>query len=405
MSGVRRFVIFLLVLAITATFIGPASARPRWKQKIDKMVSGRDVSVAVEDEGRTLYRWGAARSRIPASNQKLLVSMALLEVLPPDQRITTTAGAHSTSLTGVVEGDLWILGRGDPSITGGGRFGRSLPFPATSLRKLARNIKDAGVTHVRGSVKGSTTFFDRDWWASGWKSDFPRRYIALPSALSFEGNVRDGKHISNPEWRAARSLTRKLRRLGVSVNGSPGAGRAPTGLAPVATVKSVPLGRMLQYMNRKSSNFFAEVLGKRLGRERSGASGTIARGAAAVRDWASRRGESVAAHDASGLSYSNRISPLGMVRLLGESEASPSGVVLFGSLPSGGQGTLKDRLHGTPVRAKTGTLNNISTLSGYVWLERTGSWAEFSIMSSGMYKSTASSLEDAIVRHLTRAAR
>lgn len=397
--------VFLLVIALCVSLAAPASARPRWKKKLDNLVAGREVSVAVRDQGRTLYRWGAAKSRIPASNQKLLISMALLEVLPPDHRITTTAGALSATVTGVIEGDLWILGRGDPTITGGGRFGKQLPIRATSLRKLAEKIKAAGITRVTGSVKGSKTYFEPDWWATGWKSDFPKRYIAFPSGLSFEGNVRDGKHISNPEWRAARSLTRKLRAIGVPVGGSPAAGAPPAGLSSVATVQSAPLAKMLQFMNRKSSNFFAEVLGKRLGREQTGSPGSIAKGAAAVRAWAGRLGESLTAHDASGLSYSNRISPLAMVRLLGEAEASPPGVTLFQSLPSGGQGTLKERLHGAPVRAKTGTLTNISTLSGYVWLKRTSSWAEFSIMSSGMYKTTASGIEDAVVRHLIRAGR
>jgi D-alanyl-D-alanine carboxypeptidase len=153
-SGVRRLTIFLLVLGISATLVGPAYARAEWKKKLDKMVSGRNISVAVRDDGRTLYRWGATKSRIPASNQKLLLSMALLEVLPPDHRITTTAAANGLSLTGVVQGDLWVLGRGDPTITGGGRFGKSLPFRATGLGKLARKIKDAGVTRITGAVNG-----------------------------------------------------------------------------------------------------------------------------------------------------------------------------------------------------------------------------------------------------------
>jgi serine-type D-Ala-D-Ala carboxypeptidase/endopeptidase (penicillin-binding protein 4) len=203
----------------------------------------------------------------------------------------------------------------------------------------------------------------------------------------------------------ARSLTRKLRSIGVSVAGSPGSGAPPSSLQPVAAVDSAPLHKLLRYTNRKSSNFFAEMLGKRLGRERTNASGSIARGASATQGWAGQLGESITARDASGLSYSNRISPIALARLLGLTEVSPAGATLMESLPAGGQGTLKDRLHGAPVRAKTGTLTSISTLSGYVWVKRRASWAEFSIMSRGMYKSTASSLEDAIVRHLIRAGR
>jgi D-alanyl-D-alanine carboxypeptidase len=67
-------------------------------------------------------------------------------------------------------------------------------------------------------------------------------------------------------------------------------------------------------------------------------------------------------------------------------------------LPGGGQGTLEDRLRDVRLRAKTGTLENVSALSGWVWLDRAADWAEFSIMSSGMSTSTSKTIENRIVR-------
>ncbi len=81
------------------------------------------------------------------------------------------------------------------------------------------------------------------------------------------------------------------------------------------------------------------------------------------------------------------------------------GKTLLQTLPVPGQGTLKDRLGGVRVRAKTGTLGGVSALSGWVRLEKSGSWAEFSILSSGMPKSQAAAIEDRIVRILAHAAR
>jgi D-alanyl-D-alanine carboxypeptidase/D-alanyl-D-alanine-endopeptidase (penicillin-binding protein 4) len=78
---------------------------------------------------------------------------------------------------------------------------------------------------------------------------------------------------------------------------------------------------------------------------------------------------------------------------------------LRNGLPTGGEGTLEDRLHGVPVRAKTGTLSGVSTLSGWVRLKRAGSWGEFSIMSRGMSKTRAANMEDRIVRLLRKRAR
>jgi D-alanyl-D-alanine carboxypeptidase/D-alanyl-D-alanine-endopeptidase (penicillin-binding protein 4) len=76
------------------------------------------------------------------------------------------------------------------------------------------------------------------------------------------------------------------------------------------------------------------------------------------------------------------------------------GDVLRRALPTGGQGTLEDRLHGVQVRAKTGTLTDVSALSGWVFSERRDAWIEFSILSAGMSKALASQIEDRIVRIL-----
>jgi D-alanyl-D-alanine carboxypeptidase len=56
------------------------------------------------------------------------------------------------------------------------------------------------------------------------------------------------------------------------------------------------------------------------------------------------------------------------------------------------------------VRAKTGTLIDISALSGWVWMAQESAWGEFSIMSRGMSKSEAVAIEDRIVRILANRA-
>ena len=400
----RRALSTFLVLAFLLALQAPAWARPSWKLQIDKLAAGKSIGIAVREEGRFLYRHQTKKRRVPASNQKLLLSMALFDAIDPEATFSTTAATTSVPGT-VLEEDLWLLGRGDPSITGGGKFGRALPFEPTRLGELARAIQAAGVTRIEGSVMGNTGYFARDWSAPGWQHDFAEKYVALPTALTFEGNSQGDDHITNPEERAAASLTRKLENLGVNVAGRPGAGQAPAGLIDVAKVESPPLFVMARFMNRWSSNFFAEVFGKRLGVERSGIRGTIAKGAAAIIAWARGLGVGLVAHDSSGLSYDNRIAPGGMVRLLGYAEDRPWGKQLRNTLPGAGQGTLDHRLNGVRVRAKTGSLTNISTLSGYVWLRRTDTWAEFSILSRGMSKAFASAVEDDIVRILTRSAR
>lgn len=381
-----------LNLAGSSEVLGLEVLRAGWMIRIDRLTEGRSIGVAVEEEGASLYRRASSVSRIPASNQKLLLSMALLDRFGPDFRLRTVAAAPVVE-NGIVRGNLWILGTGDPTIN------------RRALSSLSRRLISSGIVGIEGRVMGSTSFFSRDWFAPGWKSDFPREEIALPSSLTFRGNEIAGHHVADPERRVAAWVTRKLRARGVSVAGSPGSGVAPEGLAEVAAIESKPLGVLLRMVNRYSWNFGAEVLGKRLGLERLGAPGTIAKGAEAIRAWAADAGTPLSAYDSSGLSYRNRVSPTGIVRLLALAEDRPWGPTLHSSLPGPGQGTMKGRLAGVMVRAKTGTLSRVSSLSGWVWLERQGVWAEFSIISRGLQKPIAMGIENAIVRALARSAR
>lgn len=383
----------VLVLVVAGSGTPSVAAPPRWKQDIEQTIGNHDVSVAIGLDGGWLYRHGAWRQRAPASNQKLLLSMALLQRTSLTTRIRTELFAKGPRTAGVLRGNLWIVGHGDPSV------GR----PA--IAALARAVDEAGIRMIRGRVMGATTGFQRDWWAPGWRDYFPRDYIALPTALTFEGNQdARGVHIRDPERRAARFLTTKLRALGVRVTMEAGAGAPPSGLRHMVTVRSDPFQLLIRNMNRRSKNFYAEVLGKWLGRLVLGGTGSIAKAARAIERFAHAHGVDNTASDASGLSYGNRISPQDLVTLLWFADTRPWGDALRVGLPTGDQGTLEGRLIGVRVRAKTGTLIDISALSGWVWMAKESAWGEFSIMSRGMSKSDAVAIEDRIVRIVTNRA-
>jgi D-alanyl-D-alanine carboxypeptidase len=400
----RKTGVVLLAAALLGSAAAPATAKPGWRKRIDRLVRDKPVGVAVRIDGEPLYEHRPRTRRPPASNQKLLLAMALFETLGPDTRLETLAAVRRVRGR-TVPGNLYVLGRGDPAVTGGGRYGRSLPFKPTGLRRLAVRIKNAGIRRINGSVVGAISYFAHDWSAPGWRSYFPSRYIPLPSALTYEGNTHKGVHIMDPELRAARALTAKLEAVGVAVRRRPTASGPPDETTEVAAVRSQRLATLVRFMNRHSSNFVAELLGKRLGVHRSGPPGTIAKGAAAIEAWAAAHNVPVESFDASGLSYANRVSARGLARLLDWADEQPWWGRLRAGLPTGDQGTLEDRLQGVRVRAKTGTLINVSSLSGWVRLIREDEWASFSILSRGMPKYKAAAIEDNIVRILRRRAR
>jgi serine-type D-Ala-D-Ala carboxypeptidase/endopeptidase (penicillin-binding protein 4) len=375
-------------------FAGAAVAPvPHWVTKIDDLVAHHHVSVAIGYQGAFLYRRDAAVRRTPASNEKLLLSMALLDAIGPDERISTRVRSESPpDESGVIEGDVWIIGRGDPET------GRP------EMADLAKQMKQAGIVRVHGRVMGSTSYFAHDWWAVGWKDDFPEVEVPIPTALTFEGNVGpSGGHIDDPEQRAAASLLHQLEVRGIKVSGHAGAGSAGKGLSTVAEVLSAPMQALLRKMDVDSINFFAEVLGKGLGAAVKGVPGTILKCANAISAFEDANDITrFEHHDCSGLSYANRVTAAGIVRLLWVADDASWLTDLRSALPHRGQGTLIHRLHGLRVRAKTGTLTSISALSGWVWLDHEDAWAEFSILSKGMSKTAAVRMEDAIVKAVQR---
>jgi serine-type D-Ala-D-Ala carboxypeptidase/endopeptidase (penicillin-binding protein 4) len=372
--------------AVRGDTLGPAD-QAGWRHRIDTLVGDRRMSVTIGDDGTFWYRHLAQVKRAPASNEKLLLSMALLATVGPDQVIQTRAMAAAAPVEGVIDGDLWLVGHGDPELG------------PDALNTLAQQIGGAGVTRIEGSVLGDTGPFERDWWAPGWKDEFPEEEVAIPTALTFRGNIGpEGDHIDDPELRAAAYLTKALRRLGIAVKEPADVGSHRGPQVKIAAIDSAPIVEILRRMNMDSVNFDAEVLGKVLGADVSGTA-SIAAGAAAIDAFTAANGARRFEHsDASGLSYANRVTTQGIVRLLWASDRQPWASDLRLALPIGGEGTLEGRLGHTRIRAKTGTLTDISALSGWVWSRRVKDWVEFSILSDGLSKDEAIRVEDAIVQ-------
>jgi D-alanyl-D-alanine carboxypeptidase/D-alanyl-D-alanine-endopeptidase (penicillin-binding protein 4) len=358
-----------------------------WARAIDHVVVGwgRNVSVAIGVGDRILYERSGDVPRRLASNEKLLTSMAALDVLGPRHRFRTIAAASIGPEDGVVDGDLWLVGGGDPELD------------AADLRALAARLRVAGLRRVTGSVLGDRAAFDRGWWAPGWLPGISRRYVTRPTALAWDGN-----RASDPEGEAAAGLAVALRDTGVSVDGGSGSGVAPGDLRTLAWVGSAPLAQILIRQNHDSVNLDAELVTKALGSLHG--RGSTATGAAAIEAWARRRGVPARVLDGSGLSNLDRTSAAGVVTLLLEAPGRPWFPAFFASLPAPGEGTLSGRLVDVAVRAKTGTLfaRPTSALSGYV---RTadGALAAFSVLTEGLGSRSGEAIEDAVVRILAGA--
>ena len=378
-KGILGVLLAIVAVACLAVAADRASAAHPRTPGAGAAALGRSIGVASglwaydTTTGRLLATRHASAKRTPASVEKLLTSATALDRAGPEAQIQTTAAATGAVAGGVLEGDLYVQGHGDPSLG------------YSALGRLARAVQRAGIGEITGRVYGDESYFDsrRGGPASGYATS---AWVGPLSALSFnEGLVSPYGHgfqRDPPRFVAARMVA-KLESLGVAVDGGSGSATAPAGAQGIATVWSPPLAALVRHMNTISDNYYAEILIEALGAA-YGTGGTTERGAAVVRAFESERGISSRVVDGSGLSRGNAVSPRTIGRLLVRAEREPWFDALYGSLPLAGvSGTLKKRMRGTAAagrcRAKTGTLIGVSALAGYC-RSRSGHRIAFAIL-------------------------
>ena len=203
--------------------------------------------------------------------------------------------------------------------------------------------------------------------------------------LEITGQIRVGEgswdlrqRVDDPARFAAEVFKKALVDEGVKIRKAGfGSGTVPTTAKLLAHHDSQPLLDVLRAMNKHSDNYVAESILKTLGAETKSTPGpaTWADGIAAVRAQLEKLGlpgGSYKAENGSGLYASTEVSPKQLVTLLTAAHKDYRiGPDLLASLPVGGyDGTLARRWVGKPaagrVRAKTGTLDKVITLAGYV---------------------------------------
>jgi D-alanyl-D-alanine carboxypeptidase/D-alanyl-D-alanine-endopeptidase (penicillin-binding protein 4) len=240
-----------------------------------------------------------------------------------------------------------------------------------------------------------------------------RGQIALPNGNQREPVILDVP-IDNPALYVSTLFRSALEHHRIRVRGNVltatewGEPIAYSRLPILAEFTSPPLRDILTVMNRMSHNLCAEMVLKTVGKESSG-TGSFAAGVDYVRSMLQRNGltsEELVMSDGSGLSRLNLCTPSLVARLLWMLWRSPWRAEFVSSLARPGEpGTLRTRLVGTlaekNVAAKTGTLDNVSTLAGYV-TTRDGEVLCVAIMTNHLLvpETVARNLQDLICMRL-----
>ena len=413
----------------------------------------------------TLYSHNATKLFIPASNQKLVVSSVMLEQLGPDYRYRTTVSARGAIADGTLNGDLAVIGRGDPTPSNHMKVDAMKP-----LREIADSLWQHGIRRITGTVVAVGDAFPGPVAGSGWPWDgldgssyagvdellfneglsqvrvragarpgdtaivstsparsfpvvrvaaitVPRDTVAETSggrggaggrgggrggrggagtrlsihndtgtamvvlrgqiAMGDSANLTIAQH--DPDAAYVAALAEAIRDRGIAIDQQAsgrmwgGEGGASVRTDSLFTVMSVPLREILPMILKPSQNQIAEIFLKTLGLEGTGV-GTADSGRRVIeRQFTAWKipSDGFIVRDGSGLSRSDLLSPEAIISILEVMRKSPNFELFHESLPVAGvDGTIRTRMQNTPaqgnLRAKTGTLQMVRSLSGYV---------------------------------------
>jgi D-alanyl-D-alanine carboxypeptidase/D-alanyl-D-alanine-endopeptidase (penicillin-binding protein 4) len=292
-------------------------------------------------------------------------------------------------------GALTIVAGGDMMLAEGyGHYGKE-PWAngwaglAELADEVAEELAGVGVASVTLSYDDSAFGAPRvnpNWPANSVKRGYAAPISGLAVDVGWTGN-EDYKRYDDPSLRTAQLFAEALATRGIAVT-SVAAGPAPSGATEIAAVEGAPVFDVVGYMLTYSENAIAEVLARVVALE-AGLTGSTADATSAVLAALREYGfdtSGIVMADGSGLDRRSRMSPRTLTTLLVMLAADPvAGDILRDLSVANLSGTLASRLpEGAGlVRAKTGTLNGASALSGTIVTED-GAWLGFSIILNGI---------------------
>lgn len=393
--------LLLGVLPAAAQAVSQAGLRSTLTTLHNRLGTSAGAYVVDLAGGGVVYSHRPTLALAPASNEKLFVTATALLKFGGTGTLTTRVEAApgvAPGADGVLPGNLYLVGGGDPTLGDEG------------LKALADGVAAAGVKEVEGAVVGDESFFDTLRGGPDSAYRFDGDLSGFLTGLSYN----HGR--SSSAKRAAAKLAAYLKAAGVKYERAPKAGRRPVSGAteaqdgaaeadPIASLPSPTVASLIQRTNVPSENYYAEMLTKALGAT-YGARGSTSAGLAVVRSQLATLGVHPRLVDGSGLSRANKTTAQQLVRLLQRMDAQDSAATWRASLPIAGQtGTLRSRMRGTAAAgrclAKTGTLIGVSALSGYC--TTTGGRAiAFSFIENRVCTSCAKAVEDRMVSAIAR---
>ena len=206
-ASLRSACLSILIMALTASGFGAEKAKNAavsklLTQKFTSLLAQPDlgrsfwgIEVVSLDDQQVLYTLNQDKLFIPASNTKLFTTITALALVGPDYRFHTSVETRTpVDKYGRIDGDIFLVGRGDPNLSG-----RTLPYAlkaertqsaTVALENMADQLVKAGVKYIDGDVVGDDSFYVDEPYGPGWGlDDLQWSYGAPISALTINDNL------------------------------------------------------------------------------------------------------------------------------------------------------------------------------------------------------------------------
>src|SRR3954451_1857305 len=256
LNRVRR--IWPLALLLALVFAAPASASLRSSLKRSMKAAGAysGAYVVDADSGTTLFSSKPTTPRVLASNTKLFTTAAALARFGSEGTLTTDVLADGTvSPDGVLKGDLWLRGGGDPAFGTLAYVRRHYGSQAGSVEYLVDALAESGLSAVRGGIHGDESRFDlvRGVHDSGYGTS---PWVGPLSALSLNHGYDSHGFQSSPAGYARDVLRKTMKADGITPGHAAATSAAPSDAKILATLQSPPMSTLVRLTNKESDNFF-----------------------------------------------------------------------------------------------------------------------------------------------------
>ena len=183
-SLLMAWVLFMSMFGMGQLVQAEVTTEDALSESINKIVqeklSGAKVSIAIMDRmtGEVVYDYNGDTPIKPASNMKLITTAAALDVLGEDYRFKTSLYTSGKLSNGVLKGDVYLQGQGDPTLM------------EEDLRQFAQALREKGIQSIDGRIVGDDKWFDDDLLTPGiWANDESYYYAAPISALTTSPNT------------------------------------------------------------------------------------------------------------------------------------------------------------------------------------------------------------------------